>query len=38
MFKVFYSNGIYWIGGFNDLIYLIKDVIAGLLVERLLVV
>jgi hypothetical protein len=38
VFKVFYCNSIYWIGGFNDLIYPIKNVIAGLLVECLLVV
>jgi hypothetical protein len=38
VFKIFYSNGIYWIGGFNDLIYSIENLITGLLVECPLVV
>jgi hypothetical protein len=38
MFKISYGNGIHWVGGFDDLIYSIKDLIAGLLVESLLVI
>jgi hypothetical protein len=38
MFEVFDGSGVYWICGFDDLIYSIKDVITGLLIECLLVV
>jgi hypothetical protein len=38
MFKIFYGDGVYWICGFNDVIYLIENLITGLLVECPLVV
>jgi hypothetical protein len=38
VFKVFYGDGIYRICGFNDVIYSIKNLITGLLVECPLVV
>jgi hypothetical protein len=34
VFKIFDGNGIHWICGLDNLIYSIKNLIAGLLVER----
>jgi hypothetical protein len=38
MFKVFDCNGIHWVCCFDDLVYAIKNLITGLLVEGLLLV
>jgi hypothetical protein len=38
MFKIFNSNGVYWVGCFNDLIYSIENLITGCLIKASLVV
>jgi hypothetical protein len=38
MFKIFYGDGIYQICSFDDVIYLIENLVTGLLVEHPLVV
>jgi hypothetical protein len=38
MFQIFYGNCVHWIGSLNDLVYSIKNLIAGLLIECSLVV
>jgi hypothetical protein len=36
LFKVFNGTSVHWVGCLDDLIYAIEDLIAGLLVEGLL--
>jgi hypothetical protein len=38
VFKVFNGNSIHWVGGFNDLVYSIKNLIASCLIKASLVV
>jgi hypothetical protein len=38
VFKVFDSNGIYWVHCFDDFVYTIKNLVTSYLIEVLLVV
>jgi hypothetical protein len=38
MLKIFNHNSIYWVGCLDDFVYLIENLIAGCLIEVLLVV
>jgi hypothetical protein len=38
MFKVSNGNGVHWVGRFNDLVYLIENLITSCLIKAALVV